>query len=91
MAEYALKIGTTPSLTEVQVQETIKFVLMEFSISFVLEMEIITPIRDLKLSREAEIQYLTEKDFSGDYTKSVYSINQGLLELRLAEKKRHFS
>ena len=40
--------------------------------------EIITPIRDLKLSREEEIDYLVKKGVSGDWTKSVYSINQGL-------------
>lgn len=42
------------------------------------QLEIITPIRDLRLSREAEIEYLVSKGFSGDYTKSAYSINQGL-------------
>jgi hypothetical protein len=35
LAEYALKSVQQPSLTEVQVQETTKFVLMGFSISFV--------------------------------------------------------
>jgi hypothetical protein len=35
LAEYALKSVQQPSLTEVQVLETTKFVLMGFSISFV--------------------------------------------------------
>ena len=40
--------------------------------------EIITPIRDLKLSREAEIDYLTKKGVQRDWHKATYSINQGL-------------
>ncbi len=40
--------------------------------------EIITPIRDLKLSREAEIEFLKSKGVVRDWTKSTYSINQGL-------------
>ncbi|MBO9637117.1 argininosuccinate synthase [Siphonobacter aquaeclarae] len=42
------------------------------------DVEIITPIRDLRLSREAEIEYLTEKGVQRDWTKSAYSINKGL-------------
>lgn len=40
--------------------------------------EIITPIRDLKLSREAEIEYLKSKGVKMDWSKSQYSINQGI-------------
>lgn len=40
--------------------------------------EIITPIRDLKLSREAEIEYLTSKGVEMNFTKAAYSINKGL-------------
>jgi argininosuccinate synthase len=40
--------------------------------------EIITPIRDLKLSREAEIEYLKSKGVEMNFEKSVYSINKGL-------------
>ena len=40
--------------------------------------EIITPIRDLKLSREAEITYLKEKGVQMNFEKSMYSINKGL-------------
>ena len=40
--------------------------------------EILTPIRDLKLSREAEIAYLKEKGVEMNFDKAVYSINKGL-------------
>jgi argininosuccinate synthase len=35
--------------------------------------EIITPIRDLKLSREAEIEYLKEKGVEMNFEKAMYS------------------
>jgi len=41
-------------------------------------MEIITPIRDQKLSREQEITYLKGKKVNMNFEKSVYSINKGL-------------
>lgn len=40
--------------------------------------EIITPIRDLKLSREAEIEYLKSKGVDMNFNKAMYSINKGL-------------
>src|SRR4030095_13173537 len=40
--------------------------------------EIITPIRDLKLSREQEIEYLKSKGVDMNFEKSLYSINKGL-------------
>lgn len=40
--------------------------------------EIITPIRDLKLSREAEISYLKAKGVEMNFEKAAYSINKGL-------------
>ena len=40
--------------------------------------EIITPIRDLKLSREEEIEYLTKKGVDMNFNKAMYSINKGL-------------
>src|SRR5215211_3744127 len=40
--------------------------------------EIITPIRDLKLSREHEIEYLKDKGVEMNFAKAVYSINKGL-------------
>lgn len=40
--------------------------------------KIITPIRDLKLSREAEIEYLNKHGFEYSAEKAKYSINKGL-------------
>lgn len=40
--------------------------------------EIITPIRDMKLSREEEIAYLKGKGVQMNFEKAVYSINKGL-------------
>ena len=42
------------------------------------DVKIITPIRDMKLSRDAEIEYLKSKGVAADWTKSTYSINKGL-------------
>ena len=40
--------------------------------------EIITPTRDMILTREYEINYLKEHGYEADFTKMVYSINKGL-------------
>lgn len=40
--------------------------------------EIITPIRDMKLSREEEITYLKSKGVEMNFEKAAYSINKGL-------------
>ena len=42
------------------------------------EIEIITPIRDLKLSRQEEIDYLKEHGIDLSWEKAKYSINKGL-------------
>ena len=42
------------------------------------DVEIITPIRDLKLSREQEIAYLKERGVDMNFEKAAYSINKGL-------------
>ena len=42
------------------------------------EIEIITPIRDKRLSREAEIEYLQQNGVDYAWEKSKYSINKGL-------------
>ena len=42
------------------------------------EIEIITPTRDLMLSRQEEIDYLKKFGFEADFIKMEYSINQGL-------------
>lgn len=41
-------------------------------------MQIITPIRDMQLSREAEIEYLKGKGVQMNFEKAAYSINKGL-------------
>lgn len=41
-------------------------------------MEIITPIRDMKLSREEEISYLKSKGVQMNFEKAMYSINKGI-------------
>ena len=45
---------------------------------FAPQVEIITPTRDMKLSREYEINYLKENGFEADFTKMEYSINKGV-------------
>jgi argininosuccinate synthase len=40
--------------------------------------EIITPIRDMQLSRQQEIEYLKSKGVKMNFEKSAYSINKGL-------------
>ena len=42
------------------------------------DIEILTPVRDEKLSREFEINYLKEQGIDFDFKKAEYSINQGL-------------
>jgi argininosuccinate synthase len=42
------------------------------------EIEILTPIRDMILSREAEIEYLKKRGVEKDWTKMAYSINKGI-------------
>jgi argininosuccinate synthase len=40
--------------------------------------QVITPIREHKLSRQAEIAYLQAAGIPGDWEKALYSVNQGL-------------
>ena len=42
------------------------------------EIEIVTPIRDLKLSRQEEIAYLQSHGIEMSWTKAKYSVNKGL-------------
>ena len=42
------------------------------------EMEVITPIRDLQISREDEIDYLKKSGVEMNWSKLEYSINQGI-------------
>jgi argininosuccinate synthase len=78
IAEYAQKVeakyiahGSTGAGND-QVRFDLAFQVL------VPEVEIITPIRDMKLSREDEIEYLKKSGIEMDWTKSQYSYNQGL-------------
>jgi argininosuccinate synthase len=54
---------------------------VRFDLAFLIicpEIKVITPIRDMKLSREQEIEYLKAKGVVADWTKTTYSINKGL-------------
>jgi argininosuccinate synthase len=42
------------------------------------EIEILTPIRDMTLSRDEEIEYLKKRGVEKDWTKMAYSINKGI-------------
>ncbi|MCK4853912.1 MAG: argininosuccinate synthase [Bacteroidales bacterium] len=42
------------------------------------DIEVLAPIRELKLSREAEVEYLQKVGFNESFEKHAYSINQGL-------------
>lgn len=42
------------------------------------EIEILTPIRDMKLSREEEIKFLKENGVTMNFEKAQYSINKGI-------------
>ncbi len=42
------------------------------------DVKIITPIRDLKLSREAEIEFLKENGVEYNFEKAKYSVNKGI-------------
>ncbi len=42
------------------------------------EIKVLTPTRDMMLTREYEINYLREHGFEADFTKMEYSINKGL-------------
>ena len=49
--------------------------------------EILTPIRDLQLSREAEITYLKNKGVQMNFEKAAYSINKGLWGISVGGKE----
>lgn len=78
VAEYAKKIGAdaiahgSTGAGNDQVRFDMIFHIMA------PEMEIITPIRDMNLSRESEIEYLKSKGVDMNFEKAVYSINKGL-------------
>lgn len=51
------------------------------------EIEIITPTRDLTLTREYEIDYLRRHGVEADYKKLEYSINKGLWDTSIGGKE----
>ena len=46
--------------------------------TIVPDIEIITPIRDLKISRQEEIEYLKKHGVSMNFEKAAYSVNKGI-------------
>ncbi len=78
IAEYAVKLGAdaiahgSTGAGNDQVRFDMIFHIMAPYI------EVITPIRDMQLSREAEIEYLKSKGVEMDWSKTLYSINQGI-------------
>lgn len=78
VAEYAKKLGANAIAhgSTGAGNDQVRFD-MAFRI-IVPNAEIITPIRDLKLSREDEIEFLKSKGVVREWHKSTYSINQGL-------------
>lgn len=54
---------------------------VRFDVAFAViapQTEVLTPIRDLKLSRQAEIEYLHQQGFEMSWEKARYSINKGI-------------
>jgi len=78
IAEYAKKIGADAIAhgSTGAGNDKVRFDLI-FNI-LAPEMEIITPIRDMKLSREEEVEYLKKHGIEKEWAKAKYSINKGL-------------
>lgn len=78
IAEHAAKIGAdavahgSTGAGNDQVRFDMVFHIM------IPNLPILTPIRDLQLSREAEIDYLKARDVEMNFEKAQYSINKGL-------------
>lgn len=78
VAEYAKSIGAT-NIAHGSTGAGNDQVRFDMIFNIVIpEAKIITPIRDLKLSREEEIAYLKSKNVEIDAEKAMYSINQGI-------------
>ena len=78
LAEYAKKIGAK-SVAHGSTgagNDQVRFDMIFQTI--VPDIEIITPIRDLKLSREQEIDYLKKHGVTMNFEKAKYSINKGI-------------
>lgn len=78
VAEYAKEIGAT-AIAHGSTGAGNDQVRFDMAFRIIMpEAEIITPIRDLKLSRDAEIEYLKNKGVEQEWHKAAYSINKGL-------------
>lgn len=78
IAEYAKKIGADAIAhgSTGAGNDQVRFDLI-FNV-LAPEMEIITPIRDMKLSREEEVAFLKSHGVEKEWAKAKYSINKGL-------------
>ena len=78
VAGYAKKIGATAVAhgSTGAGNDQVRFDMIFQTI--IPNIEIVTPIRDLKLSREAEINFLKEHAVEMNFEKAAYSINKGL-------------
>ncbi|WP_018126264.1 argininosuccinate synthase [Balneola vulgaris] len=78
IAEYAKQIGADAIAhgSTGAGNDQIRFDLI-FNV-MVPNLEIITPIRDMKLSREEEVGYLVQHGIKEEWEKAKYSINKGL-------------
>lgn len=78
VAKYAQRIGAT-TIAHGSTGAGNDQVRFDMIFNIILpDVAIVTPIRDLKLSREAEIEYLKSKGVDQDWTKAAYSINKGI-------------
>ncbi|GHB28598.1 argininosuccinate synthase [Mongoliitalea lutea] len=78
LADYAKSIGAT-SIAHGSTgagNDQVRFDMIFQTI--IPDIEIITPIRDLKLSREQEIDYLQKHGVHMNFTKAAYSVNKGI-------------
>lgn len=78
LVEYAIKIGVgaiahgSTGAGNDQIRFESAFIILAPDI------EVIAPIREMKLSRQQEIDFLKEHGIDGDWKKAEYSINQGI-------------
>jgi argininosuccinate synthase len=90
IAEYALEVGAeaichgSTGAGNDQVRFDVVFNILA------PQMEIITPIRDLKLSREEEINFLKEHGVDMNFEKAKYSINKGLWGTSVGGKRNPY-
>lgn len=91
IAAYAIELGTkliahgSTGAGNDQVRFDLVFKLM------IPDVQIITPVRDEKLSRETEIEYLKAKGIDADWKKSSYSINKGIWGTSIGGKETLYS